>query len=116
MSSVTEAEALVEGFADEALVNRGRAALESYVLDVLFNPANRDGARFRGECLAWRDPEGRDALKRQLLAAAATWNPGSGWERYDGSGDVTYSGRLVQFYTTIRFDGSRDPEINVEVD
>ncbi len=116
MSSVTEAEVLSEGSANEGLVSRGRAALESYVLDVLFNPANREGARFRGECLAWRDPEGRDALKRQLLAAAATWNPSSGWERYAGSGDVTYSGRLAQFYTTIRFDGARDPEITVEVD
>ncbi len=116
MSSVTETQSPCEGCPDEGLVSRGRAALESYVLDVLFNPANRDGSRFRGECLAWRDSDGRDALKDQLLAAAASWTPAAGWERSDEPGGTTYSGRLAQFYTTIRFHGASDPEISVEVD
>ena len=103
-------------FADDTAY-RGRAALESYVLDVLFNPANREGSRFRGECLAWQDAAGRTALKADMLADSRTFDPGGlGWERYGETGDVAYAGRLAGFFTTVRFVPGRDPEITLDVD
>jgi hypothetical protein len=96
---------------------RGQVALESYVLDVLFNPANRDGSRFRGECLAWHDAAGRVALKADMLADAHGFAPGRlGWERFGETGDVAYAGRLAGFFTTVRFVPGGEPEIAIELD
>lgn len=97
---------------------RGRAALESYVLDVLFNPANRDGSRFRGELLAWRDAAGRDELMAEMLRDANLWSPDAeGWRRAEGpSGDVTYSGLIAELRASIRFAPRRAPEVSVELE
>jgi hypothetical protein len=102
----------------EDTAGQGRAALESYVLDVLFNPANREGSRFRGECLAWRDAAGRDELRSEMLREAASWSPDAdGWTCSTGSdGDVTYSGRLAQLHTVIRFMPQAAPVVHVEID
>lgn len=96
---------------------RGRAALEAYVQDVLFNPSNRDGSRFRGEFLAWRDPSARDFLRQELLNAAARWSPqAAGWQRREVAGAVCFSGQIGELKTTLTFAGAADPRIDLDLE
>ncbi|MBN1959829.1 MAG: hypothetical protein JW841_02680 [Deltaproteobacteria bacterium] len=96
---------------------QGQMALENFVLDVLFNPANREGSRFRGECLAWRDAIECRALKKDMLADAQSFTPGaSGWERFGETGNIAYAGRLAGFFTTVRFIPGGEPEITIDLD
>jgi hypothetical protein len=102
---------------DDDASRLGREALEGYILDVLFNPANREGARFRGECLAWQDAAGREALKATMLAAAREFAPGlRGWEQCGDATGVTFAGQLGGFQTTLRFVHGHDPLVSLEVD
>ena len=102
---------------DDEVSVRGRAALESYVQDVLFNPSNRDGSRFRGEFLAWRDPSARDYLRAELLAAASTWSPDApGWERRERAEAVTFSGHFGELKTTRPFAGGAEPRVDLDFD
>ncbi len=106
----------VPTFVDET-IDRGRKALESYVLDVLFNPANREGTRFRGEHLAWHDAESRAALKEDMLSDAHAFAPDAmGWDCYAHGHETTYAGRLGGFYATISFAPGRAPKINLDLD
>jgi len=96
---------------------RGRAALEAYVQDVLFNPSNRDGSRFRGEFLAWRDPSSRDFLRQELLNAAASWSPqADGWQRSEVAGAVCFSGHICELKTTMTFAGAADPRVDLDLE
>jgi hypothetical protein len=116
LRSLVEARSFSPTLHDDT-ATKGQLALESYVLDVLFNPANREGSRFRGEYLAWRDAVGRGALKNDMLADAHGFTPGEfGWERFGEAGNVAYAGRLAGFYTTVRFVPGSEPEITIELD
>ncbi len=102
---------------DDEVSVRGRAALEAYVQDVLFNPSNREGSRFRGEFLAWRDPSARDFLRQELLAAAASWAPdAAGWEKRDLPGAVAFSGRIGELKATLTFTGPAEPRIDLDLE
>ena len=110
-------EMLPEPSSDDEVSVRGRAALEAYVQDVLFNPSNRDGSRFRGEFLAWRDPGARDFLRQELLAAASTWSPDApGWERREQSEAVSFRGHLGELQATVTFSPGVEPRIDVDFD
>lgn len=116
LRSLVEARKFMPTLTDDT-AERGQVALESFVLDVLFNPANREGSRFRGECLAWHDAAGRGALKSDMLADAHSFTPGAlGWERLGEAGDVAYTGRLAGISTTVRFVPGGEPEITIELD
>jgi len=102
---------------DEEVSARGRAALEAFVQDVLFNPSNRDGSRFRGEFLAWRDPSARDFLRAELLAAASSWSPEApGWERHERPEAVSFSGHIGELKTTVTFQRGAEPRIDLDFD
>jgi hypothetical protein len=106
-----------ESARDDDVSLRGRAALEAYVQDVLFNPANRDGSRFRGELLAWRDPGARDSFRRELLAAATSWSPEAvGWEKREVAGAISFSGRMGELKATLTFARGAEPRIDLDLE
>ncbi len=98
--------------------DRGRAALTSYVKDVLFNTGNAEGEAFRQAVLSWRTPEDVANVRRQLEAEAAAWSPtGPGWEKSVAGDATTYAGRFFQLYTEVRFKpGQAMPVVYVEID
>jgi hypothetical protein len=99
--------------------DKGRAALKSYIDNVIFNTGNPEGDSFRSNILDGQSPAVVADIRNQLNAAAATWSPtGPDWEKFDeGSGNVTYAGRFFQLYTEVRFKtGQQMPEVYVEID
>ena len=96
---------------------KGRAALQSYIENVLFNEQNPEGESFRSNILDWRSADGVAAVRAQLEAEAAAWTPdGAEWERFEHGGSVIYAGRFFQLYTEVRFLVSGATEIYVEID
>jgi hypothetical protein len=117
LESIEQCSSRADPAHDDDVSLRGRAALESYVQDVLFNPSNRDGSRFRGEFLAWRDPSARDFLRQELLNAAASWSPeAAGWEKREGPEAVTFSGRMGELKATLTFVRGAEPRIDLDLE
>lgn len=98
--------------------DRGRAALKSYLANVLFNTGNPEGASFREAVLDHRTPADKARVRSQMEAEAAAWSPsGPDWEKFENGADVAYAGRFFQLYTEVRFKaGAAVPEIYVEID
>lgn len=99
--------------------DRGRAALKSYVKDVLFNTGNPEGAAFRSNILEGQSAAVVADIRRQLDEAAAAWSPTApNWEKFDqAGGGTTYAGPFFQLYTEVRFKpGAQVPQVYVEID
>lgn len=97
---------------------KGRAALASYVAQVLFNTGNPEGAAFRDAVLAWRTPADQASVRAQMEAEAAAWSPASaGWDKTVTGDTTTYAGPFFQLYTEVRFKaGDAMPSVYVEID
>ncbi len=96
---------------------KGRAALRSYIDNVLFDEANPEGASFRSNVLDGQTPEVVASIRTQLNAEAAAWTPDAAeWERFENAGNIIYAGRFFQLYTEVRFLVTGATEIYVEID
>ena len=98
--------------------DKGRAALASYVQNVMFNTGNPEGEAFRSNVLGGQSPAVVADIRRQLDAAAASWSPTApDWEKTVTGDTTTYSGRFFQLYTEVRFKPNTvSPEVYVEID
>lgn len=98
--------------------DKGRAALASYVSQVLFNSGDPEGAAFREAVLSWRTPADQASVRAQMEAEAAAWSPTSpDWEKTVSGDTTTYAGPFFQLYTEVRFKaGDAMPSVYVEID
>lgn len=98
--------------------DRGRAALASYVTNVLFNTGNPEGEAFRTAIISWRTPADAANVRRQMETEAASWSPTNPeWEKTVSGSELTYAGRFFQLYSEVRFKpGVAMPEVYVEID
>lgn len=96
---------------------KGRAALQSSIENVLFNDANPEGASFRSNVLDGQTPEVVASIRSQMETEAAAWTPDAAdWERFEYGGSVIYAGRFFQLYTEVRFLTTGATEVYVEID
>jgi hypothetical protein len=97
--------------------DQGRAALASYVKNVIFNTGNPEGEAFRSNILDGHPPAVVADIRRQLDAAAASWSPTDPeWEKFVSGDSVTYAGRFFQLYTEVTFKPNLAPSVYVEID
>lgn len=97
--------------------DQGRAALASYVKNVMFNTGNPEGEAFRSACLDGHTPAVVATIRREFDQAAATWSPtGPEWEQWVKPDFTTYGGRFNQLYTEITFRPNQAPSVYVEID
>lgn len=108
----------------ETLVAPGRQAMKDYVNTVLFNTANPEGSSFRNACLDDNvHSDYAKTVKTQMLAQAATWDPqttkdseGEDWEKFEGTGAITFGGRFWGLYSEISLQPGKAPSMYVEID
>ncbi len=97
--------------------DKGRAALASYIKNVIFNTGNPEGEAFRSNILEGHAPAVVADIRSQLETAAANWSPTDPeWEKFENNGSVTYAGRFFQLYTEITFKPTGAPQVYVEID
>jgi hypothetical protein len=97
--------------------DKGRAALASYVKNVMFNTGNPEGESFRSNVLNGQSPAVVANIRSQLEAEAVAWSPNlPEWEKFVTGDEVTYAGRFFQLYTEVKFKPNLAPAIYVEID
>lgn len=97
--------------------DQGRAALTSYVKNVLFNTGNPEGEAFRTNILDGQSPAVVANIRAQLETEAAAWAPTEpDWEKFVSGDSVTYAGRFFQLYTEVTFKPNQSPAVYVEID
>ena len=98
--------------------DRGRAALQSYIKNVIFNTGNPEGESFRTNILDGHPPAVVADLRARLETEAANWSPTNpDWEKHESNGQVTYAGRFFQLYTELTFKPNvAVPQVYVEID
>jgi hypothetical protein len=95
----------------------GRQALGDYVKNVLFNSGNPEGASFRSAIVDGHTPTEKAEIRRQMDAEVAAWSPTApDWEKTVQGTTTTYSGRLFQLYTEVKFEAQKAPSVFVEID
>lgn len=98
-------------------------ALDAYIDDVLFNPANPDGAAYRSAALDGHTQAEQDATRAQLHASVQAF-VGNGTAPYsesdevvDGGATLTFTGRLDGLYTEVDVGKDGQPgRVMVEID